>query len=66
MSRMKVDVKVGETLTVGGVNLTLESKSGQLARLVVQAPDHVEVETPKQKKARMSVLHNDDMEHTDG
>lgn len=56
-TKLSVDVKVGETLTVGDTDLTLVQKSGQLARLVVSAHKETQIITPKQKKqARMSGL----------
>lgn len=48
-SKLSVDVKVGETLTVGGSDITLIHKSGQLARLVVSAPLETEITTPRQR-----------------
>lgn len=46
--KLSVDVKVGETLSVGGANITLMQKSGQLARLVVSAPRETKIVTPKE------------------
>lgn len=34
--RLFMDVKVGGTLTIDGVTVTLEQKSGQLARLKIE------------------------------
>lgn len=63
MSKLSVDIKVGETLLIGGAQITLVAKSGQLARLVVTAPDEVAVVTPKQLKSRTTAL-NANTEHT--
>lgn len=54
MSKLTVDIKVGETLTVGTTTIRLEKKSGQLARLVIQADNNTPITTPK--AARMSVF----------
>ena len=54
MTKLTVDIKVGETLTVGTTTIRLEKKSGQLARLVIQADNNTPITTPK--AARMSVL----------
>lgn len=41
---MKIDVRVGESLAIGeGIILTLEKKSGQLARLSVRADPGMKV-----------------------
>ena len=36
-TKLAVDLKVGETLTIGSTTIRLEKKSGQTARLVVCA-----------------------------
>lgn len=48
--KLSVDIKVGETLTVGGADVTLVQKSGQLARLIVTADKATPITTPKQRK----------------
>ena len=50
MSKMTVDLKVGETLTIGEATVRLEQKSGQLARLVIVAAPDTQIKPP----ARMS------------
>lgn len=47
MSKMTVDLKVGETLTIGAATVRLEQKSGQLARLVIVADDATPITPPK-------------------
>lgn len=47
MSRLAVDLKVGDTLKIGAASIRLEKKSGQLARLVVEAPLDTEITTPR-------------------
>lgn len=61
MSKMTVDLKVGETLAIGLATIRLEQKSGQRARLVIDAEPGTQITTPKAKReaaatARMSVL----------
>ena len=52
MNKMSIDLKVGETLTIGGATVLLVKKSGQLARLVVTAAPDTQIKPP----ARMSAL----------
>lgn len=64
MSKMTVDLKVGETMQIGTSSVRLEHKSGKLARLVVVADDATQVITPKTRRtaadaARMSALHTE-------
>lgn len=54
MNKLAIDLKVGETLIIGTSSIRLEKKSGQLARLVIQADNNTPITTPK--AARMSVL----------
>ena len=50
MTKMIVDLRKNETLYIGGASVRLEQKSGQVARLVIEAaPD-----TPIKPPARMS------------
>lgn len=62
MNKMSIDLKVGETLTIGAATVRLEQKSGQLARLVIVADDATPITPPKARRntaseARMSALH---------
>lgn len=62
MSRMFIDLKVGETLTIGTTLVRLEKKSGQVARLAIVADESTTVNIPKTRRntaseARMSALH---------
>lgn len=50
MSKMTVDLKVGETLTIGAATVRLEQKSGQLARLVIVADDATPITPPKARR----------------
>ena len=47
MSKLMVELKVGQSLKVGDAVVTLEKKSGQVARLVVTAPADVEIRKPQ-------------------
>jgi hypothetical protein len=55
MSKIIIDLRLGDTLKVGDVLITLEKKSGQLARLNVQAPDETQIYPPRQKIGKSSV-----------
>lgn len=68
MSKMTIDLKIGETLSIGAATVRLEKKSGQLARLVIVADDNTPITPPKARRepaseARMSALHNETGEH---
>ena len=52
MSKMTVNLKVGETLAIGAATVRLEKKSGQVARLVIEAAPDTQIKPP----ARMSAL----------
>ena len=62
MSRMFIELKVGEVLIIGTTQVRLEKKSGQVARLAIVADKSTVIDTPKPRrdattKARMSALH---------
>lgn len=40
---LKLDLRPGESITVGSATITLESKSGQVARLSIQADKSVPI-----------------------
>lgn len=40
---IKHDLRVGETIEIGGTKVTLRRKSGQIASLVIDAPDDVQI-----------------------
>lgn len=46
MPKLTVDLRINETLMVGDAIVRLERKSGQLARLVIEAPANIRVSTP--------------------
>lgn len=43
---LKIDIRPGQEITVGGVRIKLEKKSGQLASLVIDAPKDVPIKGP--------------------
>ena len=45
-SKLHVELRIGETLHIGNSTVTLEKKSGQRARLLVQAPADIPVTHP--------------------
>ena len=68
MNKMSIDLKVGETLTIGGATVRLVKKSGQLARLVIVADDATPITPPKARRepaseARNSALHTETGAH---
>ena len=50
MSKLTVDLKVGETLTIGNATVRLEKKSGQQARLVVVADEGTKIKVPNSRR----------------
>lgn len=46
---LRIDVRVGESLTIGDIaTLTLEQKSGQVARLAIQADRSIQIKRVQQ------------------
>ena len=43
LKTMHIDLRVGQSLRMGDVVLTLKEKSGRMARLTVRAPEAVQV-----------------------
>ena len=52
MSKLYVELKVGESLYIGNTVISLESKSGQRARLAINVDENLIITTPQ--KQRMS------------
>ena len=50
MTKMHVDLKPGQALIVGDAVIRLEKKSGQVARLLIEAAPETQIKPP----ARMS------------
>ncbi len=47
MPKLTVDLRINETLTIGDATIRLDRKSGQLARLVIEAPANTKIIPPK-------------------
>ena len=47
---LKIDIRPGQEITVGGVRIKLERKSGQLASLVIDAPKDVPIKGPHHRE----------------
>ncbi|MDN7179099.1 carbon storage regulator [Caballeronia sp. SEWSISQ10-4 2] len=57
---LKMDLKPGESVKIGDVTITLEDKSGKVARLSIEAPtsvpiDRVSQATPASMAARSGI-----------
>lgn len=48
MPKLTADIKPNQTITIGDTTVRLERKSGQIARLVIDAPEHVRITLPRQ------------------
>lgn len=48
MPKLTADIKPNETITIGDTTVRLERKSGQIARLVIDAPEQVRITLPRQ------------------
>ena len=46
LKTMHIDLRVGQSLRLGDAVLTLQEKSGRMARLTVRAPGAVQVRQP--------------------
>lgn len=54
---LRIDVRVGESLKIGEATITLEQKSGQVARLAIQADRSVPIQRVQQySPARMAAM----------
>jgi sRNA-binding carbon storage regulator CsrA len=61
---LKMDLKPGESVKIGDIVVTLEDKSGKVARLSIDAPPSVPIDrvpqaTPASMAARMGLSGND-------
>ncbi len=55
---LNIDLKVGESVSIGGAIVTLEHKSGQVARLAIHADNSIKVtRIAPQTAARMAAEH---------
>ena len=48
MPKLIADIKPNEIIKIGDTTVRLERKSGQLARLVIDAPEQVRITLPRQ------------------
>lgn len=62
MTKFTTELKPGQSIVVGDTTITMERKSGQVARLVIQADESTKIITP----ARKSVLPDTPTEHHHG
>ena len=51
MTKMIVDLRKNETLYIGGASVRLEQKSGQVARLVIEAAPETLIKPPARASA---------------
>lgn len=57
MSTLKLEVRPGETITIGdNVTVTLEEKSGQVARLSFEAPRSISISKGRAPDARLAAM----------
>lgn len=56
MALMRIDLKPGEKLQIGDATVTLEAKSGQLARLVVEADRSMPVKKVAEQSAGIRLI----------
>lgn len=47
MAVLYVDIAVGETLKIDGVNIALKFKTGKKARLMIEAPASIKIDHKK-------------------
>ena len=51
MSKLNIDLKVGQSIQIGAATITLEKKAGQLARLVIEADPKIKIIVPTRMSA---------------
>ena len=54
---LKLELRVGESVKIGDAVITLEDKSGRLARLAIQAPQSVPIVRVQQTMATHLAKH---------
>ncbi len=59
MPKLTADIKPNETITIGDTTVRLERKSGQIARLVIDAPEQVRITLPRQAGSAKTVDRHD-------
>ena len=48
MPKLTADIRPNQTITIGNTPVRLRRKSGQIARLVIDAPEQVRITLPRQ------------------
>ena len=66
LKTMHIDLRVGQSLRLGDAVLTLQEKSGRMARLTVRAPEAVQVRQQPCAQECASSPHWGSKEHTYG
>ena len=66
LKTMHIDLRVGQSLRLGDAVLTLQGKSGRMARLTVRAPGAVQVRQQPGAQECASSPHWGSKEHTYG
>ena len=66
LKTMHIDLRVGQSLRLGDAVLTLQEKSGRMARLTVRAPEAVQVRQQPCAQECASSPHRGSKEHTYG
>ena len=51
MSKLTIDLKVGQSIQIGEAKITLQKKAGQLARLVIEADPMIKIIVPTRMSA---------------
>ena len=66
LKTMHIDLRVGQSLRLGDAVVTLQGKSGRMARLTVRAPEAVQVRQQPCAQECASSPHWGSKEHTYG
>ena len=66
LKTMHIDLRVGQSLRLGDAVVTLQEKSGRMARLTVRAPEAVQVRQQPSAQECASSPHRGSKEHTYG
>ena len=68
MTRRTIELAAGEAALIGGARITLVEKSGRRARIVIEAPEQVQIVHPFNKPSAHECASSPDLgkEHTHG
>lgn len=66
LKTMHIDLRVGQSLRLGDAVVTLQEKSGRMARLTVRAPEAVQVRQPTSAQECASSPHRGSKEQAYG